>query len=340
MPAVRAYILTINSDIKDQNAVSDISKFVTNVVNCCKRNMEIMNKKTKSSPEPIRWYRYIACGDVEFGSKEGRCHVHLYIYCNKQKSIKSMLSHWPAGTHMDACKGSPQQNISYITKGEHSKEYAKEHPQECGKLIFEEGERPAQGERSDLKTALESCATREEFMLENPELYCRYRNGIKDIYECKESMKKTYYEPVEVIWNYGATGVGKTREAASDPETCDVTHKGDFFSDWGTNTTISLEEMDGSVPYKELLKITDSYHNYYHVNIKGGHKKINLKRIYISSSVHPAHLYRRQNEKQGGIQQLLRRITRLTEFTAEGTKIQRDPMKYDVNNVGIFLKDI
>lgn len=319
------YMLTFNSEITKENLKEDdLKEWYDEVINQAQKNSSIKNKATKAHPEETDFYRYIAIGPIECGKKEGRYHCHGYIYCNKQKTIKGLLRHWPRGTHFDAAKGNIKQIITYITKGEHDKQYAREHPECCGELGFEYGDRPAQGQRTDLAQALNVYETVEEFMTEEPEMYCKYRNGIRDIYALKERERPKYFEPVEVIWNYGPTGTGKTREAFEDPECVNVDFNNHFFSDWGTHKTISLEEMNGSIPYKTLLKILDGYHNYYNVNIKGGQKLVDLKKIYITSSEHPAMIYRRQNEKDGSIEQLLRRCSKIVHYTSKG--------KFDVTN--------
>lgn len=52
-------------------------------------------------------------------------------------------------------------------------------------------------------------------MDQEPEIYCRYRQGLKDIYSRKDLKKQKIYIEEEhmqmVIWAYGLTGHGKSR---------------------------------------------------------------------------------------------------------------------------------
>lgn len=310
--------MTFNSEftkVEDQE-INDAMKvtFENEIKTMALKNWTKVNKATKTTPEETPFYRYILLGPVEYGKKEKRMHLHGYIYCNKQKGIRALKQHWGNKTHFDKAKGTGDQIEAYCLKGEHDKLFSKTNPDKRVKALFEIGERPQQGNRSDLETAIEECDTLGEFMDKNTELYCKYRNGLKDIYERRERKRPREYKPVEVIWNYGETGTGKTKMAFEDSECVNVDYNNGFFSQWDEAKVISLEEMNGQIPYKTLLKLLDGYHNYYNVNIKGGQKLIDLKRIYISSSIHPRDIYRQQEMKEGGIGQLLRRITKINHF--------------------------
>lgn len=304
MRATRGYFITINTKYtKDENWEIEKEKFEKNILEICVKNFEIKEKG-------VDYYKYIIFGPTEFGKKEGRMHLHGYVYCNKQKSIMQLKKHWGNEVHFDIAKGTGDHIENYILKGEMSKLESKQFPDKRAKPIFEKGERPLQGNRCDLKEQLKECETVEDFMEEYPETYSRYRNGIKDIYNLKESRKPAFMKEVEVIWIYGPTKTGKTFRAFK--EGCkDVEYENGFFKSWGFEKKICLEEMNGKIPFKTLLKITDQYHNYYSVNVKGGYLNVDLEKIVITSSSHPSDLYPRQCEKDGGIDQLIRRITSL-----------------------------
>lgn len=133
----------------------------------------------------------------------------------------------------------------------------------------------------------------------------QYYNIVKHIEDHKK--KARFYKPVEFIWIYGTTGKGKTRmafEAGAE----NVIYNNGFWSDWGEARIICIEEMRGQIPWDELLRLTDSYHNYYHVNIKGGQKYIDLDKIFITSPFPPERCYPNKTNDDS-IKQLLRRIS-------------------------------
>lgn len=304
----RGYLITLNSkfvkgdDVEEiKNKKSEFEKFWRNEA---EKNMKVKDKDCKL-------FRYIILGPVEFGKKEKRMHLHGYIYCNKQKSIKQLKKYWGNECHFDPAKGSGNQIESYILKGEMSKYESKENPEKRVKPIFEYGEKPLQGNRSDLQSAIDDCETIEDMQDLYPDLYCKYRNGLKDIFQRKADLKrKREFKKPEVIWMYGSTGKGKTRIPFEDGYE-DVTYDGRFFTDWKNARNICFEEMNGELPFKLLLKLTDGYHNYYHVNIKGGDKYIDVDKIIITSSYHPQVLYGDCNGRDGSYDQLERRITKI-----------------------------
>lgn len=335
----RGYFITINSDFTkvDDNEINmkQVSVFIQMIINMCTCAWKATNKVTKAHPEPTPFYKYIMFGGVEFGKEKKRMHIHGYVYCTKQKSIKELKKHWGNEAHFDVAKGTGNDIECYCLKGDHDKDAVKANKSLMCNPIYEKGERPKQGNRSDLVTAIEECESIGEFMDNNPELYCKYRNGIKDIYARKETLKPKTYEQPEIIWNYGATGLGKTRMAFEDEECVNVNYDNSFFSDWHEAKVISLEEMNGKIPYKTLLQLTDGYHNYYRINIKGGDKLVDLKRIYISSSVHPRDIYKQQELKEGGIEQLMRRITKINHFTSEGIIDETNISNDDLTNMNL-----
>lgn len=79
--------------------------------------------------------------------------------------------------------------------------------------IFEAGTVPTRepGKRTDLKKLIENNATLGALMDENPEMYCRFRQGLKDIYDRKRQQQGKIVPTIH--WLAGPTGCGKTRLA-------------------------------------------------------------------------------------------------------------------------------
>lgn len=261
---------------------------------CAKRRNHFVTFWEKEYPHelPKNATYLCTCEDV---TKCDQWHGHAFIYFKHPVTMKAVKKLFGNNAHIEK----PIKNsdcINYVldtTKRKHD---------------FQEfGKRPMDNGVHRMEEVLE-LNTITEVMEKMPDTYVRYKNGIKDLINHKKS-KDRYFKRPFVYWTYGPTGTGKTRPAFEDGAV-NVTYENGFFSDWGDARIISIEEMRGEIPYREMLKLLDGYHNYYSVNIKGGQKLVDLDKIYITSPYHPEECYPRQCQKDS-IQQLLRRITEL-----------------------------
>jgi len=252
-------------------------------------------------PHIARMKYIVMCDD---STKDGLYHGHAFVYFNNQtafNTVKKIFGH-------DCNISIPQKNsdcINYV-KGITDKQNGKESRKTN---IFEHGNKPMDNGVHNVIETIENYNTITEVMENEPETYCRFRNGLNDIFNNKQKSNRFIKAP-EVIWTYGPTGTGKTLEAfnnGAEP----VEYENGFFSDWGDSRCIVIEEMRGQIPYDKILQLLDQYHNYYKVNIKGGYKLIDLDKIYITSPYHPKDVYKRQVNKTDSINQLLRRITKI-----------------------------
>lgn len=233
------------------------------------------------------------CEDV---TKDGKYHGHAFIYFKNPvtpKAVKKLFG-------KDAHDEKPYKNsdcIAYVLNTEKRKHDFQEF-----------GQRPMDNGIHRMEEVLKLNSVT-EVMEKLPDTYVKYRRGIIDIMDNKKKKDRFYKQP-KVTWIYGPSGSGKTREAF-EAGAINVTFNNGFFSDWGDARKICIEEMRGEIPYKEILKLLDAYHNYYSVNVKGGYKLVDLDEIFITSPMHPRKCYPRQNEKTDSIDQLLRRITEI-----------------------------
>lgn len=229
-------------------------------------------------------------------TKNGDYHGHAFIYFTNPITMKAVKKLFGETAHCEI----PHKNsecIKYVLNTEKRK------------FNFQEfGSKPMDNGVHSMEAVLE-CNSVTEVMETMPDTYVKFRKGIVDIIQNKKS-KNRYYKQPKVVWTYGPTGTGKTREAF-EAGAVNVTYNNGFFSDWRDARIICIEEMRGEIPYKELLKLLDGYHNYYFANIKGGEKLIDLDAIYITSPLHPQACYPKQCQKADSINQLLRRITEL-----------------------------
>lgn len=243
----------------------------------------------RSLPERCK---YLAtCEDT---TKDGKYHGHAFIYFENPRGLKKVKELFGNDCHCET----PINNtaaINYVLNDKSRKHN-----------FHEYGKRPMNSGCYSMTEILDECDSISDVMDKYPDTFIKYHKGIEEIY--KNKIKEIRYSKPFVAWLYGSTGKGKTKYAVY-LKCCNVVYNNGFYSDWGTNKNISIEELRGEIPYKELLKLLDGYHNYYQVNIKGGQKLIDLDNIIITSPYPPEEVYRRQVDKNDSIDQLLRRIT-------------------------------
>lgn len=262
---------------------------------CAKRRNYFVTFWSREYPKELPKNATYLC-TCEDTTKDGKWHGHAFIYFKNPITMKGVKKLFGNDAHIEK----PLKNsdcINYVL----DKEKRKCEFQEFGKRPMDNGIH-----RMEEVLELENVT---EVMEKMPDTYIRFRNGINELMELKKS-KNRYYKKPEVIWTYGPTGTSKTREAFEDGA-FNVRYENGFFTDWKDARIISIEEMRGQIPYDELLRLTDGYHNYYNVNIKGGYKLVDLDKIYITSPLHPEECYPRQCNKKDSIEQLLRRITKI-----------------------------
>ena len=77
-------------------------------------NSDVINKIMKE----ISWQYY--CFAYEIGEQEHTPHIHLYFVCTNAVSFDRLKKLFPCA-HLEACKGTSQDNRNYIRKeGKHS----------------------------------------------------------------------------------------------------------------------------------------------------------------------------------------------------------------------------
>ena len=141
-------------------------------------------------------YKYIIIGD-EIG-ESGTPHLQGYIQFSSPTSFNTIKHHIPQG-HIEKAKGNARQNFEYCSKQ---------------RIMFERGERPAQGKRKDIDTIKEYIET-----TTNPNMSDIIDNHATSLQSIRlaETLLKYKEKPRTTrpicIWYYGDTGTGKTARA-------------------------------------------------------------------------------------------------------------------------------
>lgn len=225
----------------------------------------------------------------------GKLHFHQFIYFKTPRTFGGVKKLTHCDSHIERCFGKNSEAIAYCTKD--------------GEIICEKGIKPNDNGIKNIKQIIDESKNISEIMENEPETYCKYRQGLNELMLNKQR-KNRKCEPIKFTWIYGSTGKGKTKYAF-EKGAVPVEYNNGFFSDWKDAKIICIEELRGEIPYRILLKLSDIYHNYYEINIKGGQKLIDIDELIITSPYPPEEVYKGQVTKEDSINQLLRRITKL-----------------------------
>lgn len=165
-----------------------------------------------------------------------------------------------------------------------------------------------QGHRTDLKDAIDllyECKNIKNVKREYPEVYVKFYRGLDKLLEEEDRGFKPYVE-----WIYGASGTGKTRYVYEKEKSLWMSGKDlKYWEGYENQEATLFDDFRGDFcTFHELLRILDRYP--YTVNVKFGSKKLNSKRMYITSCYPPDKVY----ESREDINQLLRRIDKITQF--------------------------
>ena len=144
---------------------------------------------------------------------------------------------------------------------------------------------------------------------EVPHMFIKYAKGIERL---NELYMKPRTEKPKVVWLWGQSGVGKTREAFNVPEDMTVYswNQTKWWNGYAQQFRIVIDDFtfDGSdSSFRYLLKLLDRYH--LKVETKGGMVEINSPEIYITSEFPPNNWFKEGNS----LNQVLRRLDEVTE---------------------------
>lgn len=235
-------------------------------------------------------FNYLLAG-LESAPTTGHKHIHCYVQfpTSRALSMKKLL-----GAHIEACKGSPEQNIKYIKKP-------------GTEIIAEEGA-PRLNYVPTIKEAKEMDSEKLGGLSLN-----YYNIAMKIEAEKKKYIDpEEYYKEMEVYWIWGESGAGKTRWAIEDMKKAgvkkfnEVKFDGSFWHGVTEDCACCLYDdfRDSHMRPTELINFID--YNRHIMNVKGGSVRNNYTRIYITSLQSPEQIYPKTPEESS--KQWLRRI--------------------------------
>ena len=241
---------------------------------------------------------------IERGSN-GTLHVQGYIQAQNPTYFKTWKRILGDRAHIEAARGTPQQNRTYCTK---------DSSREPGTLIYEEGSIPEPGKRNDVLAFAEALQedgrSLRSIVEEFPEQFLRFPKALGQFRSALATQRDF---KTRVYWFFGATGLGKShqiRRLAPDAywKSCDNSWYDGY--DPIAHTSIIYDDYRADFcKFSQLLRLFDEYP--LDVQFKGGTSVFRPRRIFVSSPRSPLETWAHRSEED--IQQLTRRIEVIVE---------------------------
>lgn len=240
-------------------------------------------------------YRYVVYG-YEIAPETGTPHIQGYVYFKDAKTFTRMKALLPRA-HLEAARSSAAKNFEYCTKGGD---------------YFEDGDMPRQGKREDLDEARGSA------MESGMRVVSRFANA-QQLRVAEKFLEYNEPErdwPMEIIWFWGASGTGKSREASKlAGDDCYRKDGTKWWNGYDGQHTVVWDEFRGRnhISLSNLLQLCDRYG--YRVEPKNGMRQFRSKRLIFTSINHPEDCYEFGVAEPWA--QLKRRITEIRCFTTD-----------------------
>jgi len=257
---------------------------------------------------------YCKC-QVERCPTTGKPHIQGYVKFGKQASFARIRSTFP-GIHAESCKGSPQQNIDYVSKSA---------SRIAGPWQF--GIPPIQGKRKDLELVRQLISDGQSLpeIINNPDVTSyQAMKGAEMLFKYKKPKVRTNQR---VYWYHGSTGSGKTRAVYNFAEVSrfEVWASAEdirWFDGYSGEKVALIDDFRPSdAKFSWLLKVLDRWP--IRVPVKGTHVCYEPEHIFVTCPYSPTECYKNRSDED--LYQLNRRINIVQLF---GTEVFRK----DYNN--------
>lgn len=263
-------------------------------------------------------FRYV-CFQREHAPTTGFHHWQGYVYFDNPvrfSTVRGLLSrYFELEGNVLAARGSAQQNRDYCSKSESAVEGS----------FLEIGDMPEQGKRSDLDEIAEAIQAGESVQsiaLAHGSQFIRYAKGIKEYAATISCVPRDPSVPCTVHWWFGPTGVGKSKKAFETyPDAYVKMGTNKWWDGYGGEKTVLFDDYRaGMLLFSELLRVLDRYPH--KVEGKGVTFELSANVFVITTTSRPEVIWHKRTEED--LNQLLRRITTITEFHSDGTTILKD----------------
>ena len=263
---------------------------------------------------------YCLCDEI---GQEGTSHTHVYLCCLSPVRFSTLKNHF-SEAHLEAARGTSQENRDYITKSG-KWENDEKHETSVPNSFEEWGEMPIerQGERTDLETLYEMIKnglSNYEILENNPGFMLR----INDIERARQTIRseqfRKQFRNLDVTYMSGPTGIGKTRCIMEKYNYEDVFRVTDYlhpFDSYSGQDVIVFDEFHSQFSASQLLNFLDGYP--LELPARYSNKIACYTQVYIISNIGLLQQYQAvQREQPETWAAILRRINHIVTFRPDG----------------------
>lgn len=255
--------------------------------------------------------QYMA-GALETCPTTGRSHMQGVVYYANARSIAALGR--KRRNNVEVAKADILDAVGYCAKG------AREKPEAGFRVylddpcdgFFQEGERPHQGQRTDLiEAAAEVRAGRsvDSIVIEAPQVFHNYGRTLERIEEIVLRSKHRT-EMTVGVWLWGPTGVGKSHRAfegySNDTHYVLNLEDNGWWEGYVGQDIVIINDFRGQIRYSELLNLVDRWPH----SVKRRNRApmpFVSKKVIITSSMPPEQVYHNV-AAQDSLDQLTRRF--------------------------------
>lgn len=209
---------------------------------------------------------YFCMADEE-GNETETFHTHVYMRFKNAVEWESIRKAFHESSHIDACKGTEQQNRDYIKKGGKWEDSEKSETRVEGSYEeYGEFKEESQGKRNDWSNAqrmVEDGCSNREIIDEYPHFIEKVNYLDKYRLMLKEEQYKYENRDIKVFYIWGDTGVGKTRYVYDTWQAINIFKVTNYdqhpFDGYEGQDILLLDEFRESFPLQYMLNLTDRY---------------------------------------------------------------------------------
>lgn len=211
---------------------------------------------------------FLICA-TERGQK-GTLHLQAYVQLKTRTTLAKLKKRWPTA-HLEVCKGTPQQNVTYCSKEGNFHTH--------GIPIEELKGSGARTDLDDLRESIDRGESLESIRATHYGHYLRYYSAIqRDIEHAR--VDRSWKTSLHIYW--GDTGTGKSQACREAHPEAYWKPRGPWWDGYAGQEVVIIDDFYGWIPFDEALRIADRYP--LRVPFKGGYAKFVAKKVIFTSN--------------------------------------------------------